>query len=225
MQREEPTDTPATSVDIGPEQPLAHDVGLLSLGNAGSDPKYLGPSSGVTFARLIYASAPQSQGLPSNARPDVSVPQNAPEPQRVTLPSLAQMHRFVDAYLDAFALHPFLPGELIEEVIERTYASNAPQYQSGNLDIATLFLVAALGARSLERGLHVDLGSDNFLASAMAEVAMLQLHDSIQGVQILLLLVLVSLWFPRGLNAYFLTATIIACCLDLGLQRKRVGTG
>lgn len=214
--------TPGTSVDIGPEQPLAHDVGLLSLGNAGSDPKYLGPSSGVTFARLVFASALQSQGFPSHLSTD-AISSDTPEPQRVTLPSLAQMHRFADAYLETSVLHPFLPGEIIEEVIERTYATNTPQHHDGSLDIAMLFLVAALGARSLERGLHVDLGSENFLASAMAKIALLQLHDSVQGVQILLLLVVVSLWFPRGLNAYFLTATIIASCLDLGLQRKQIG--
>lgn len=82
--------------------------------------------------------------------------------------------------------------------------------------------MAALGARNLERGLDTDLRSDNYLASAMVEIGRIQLHDSLQGVQIMLLLVLASLWFPRGLNAWYLMATIIASCLDLGLQRKRV---
>lgn len=53
----------STSSRITRDQPLAHEVGLLSLSNA-SDPKYLGPSSGVPFARLIYESVPQLQGLP-----------------------------------------------------------------------------------------------------------------------------------------------------------------
>lgn len=47
----------STSSRITRDQPLAHEVGLLSLSNA-SDPKYLGPSSGVPFARLIYELVP-----------------------------------------------------------------------------------------------------------------------------------------------------------------------
>lgn len=119
-------DTPAASVSeshIGPEQPLAHNVGLLSLGNASSDPKYLGPSSGVSFARLIYAAAPQTQGLPASISP-VSAQglDSSNEPVVcVPLPRIAQMHRFVDSYLEAFNhLYPFLKREYIHDLIERT---------------------------------------------------------------------------------------------------------
>ena len=106
-------------------------------------------------------------------------------------------------------------------MIDQKLLKAAPQGK-GDIDLALLFLVASLGARTLERGLDTDLRSDRYLASAMAEIGLLQLHDSLKGVRIMLLLVLVSFWFPKGLNAWYLMATIIASCLDLGLQRKRV---
>ncbi|KAF2629848.1 hypothetical protein BU25DRAFT_446727 [Macroventuria anomochaeta] len=221
------TDAPtgsATGSRIGPEQPLAHDVGLLSLGNASSDPKYLGPSSGVSFARLIYAAAPQTQGLPAATPPSSLQGQggaNGPV-ACIPLPKAAQMYRFAESYFDTFDhLYPFLKENCVHEMIERKCNQPPAQQYRGDLDLAILFLVAALGARNLEHGLDTDLRSGGHLASAMAEISQVQLHDSMQGVQIMLLLVLASLWFPKGLNAWYLEATIIASCLDLGLQRRR----
>lgn len=222
------TDTTIASIcesRIGPEQPLAHDVGLLSLGNTTSDPKYLGPSSGVSFARLIYAAAPQTQGLPASKSPgSAQGPNGSSDPVVcIPLPKAAQMHRFVDSYLEAFSqLYPFLQQSYIDELIEKKCQQSPAEQGRNDLDLALLFLVAALGARNLERLLDTDLRSNGYLASAMAEIERVQLHDSLRGVQIMLLLVLASLWFPKGLNAWYLMATIIASCLDLGLQRRRV---
>ncbi|KAF2627100.1 hypothetical protein BU25DRAFT_458912 [Macroventuria anomochaeta] len=213
-----------TDSRIGPEQPLAHDVGLLSLGNASSDPKYLGPSSGVSFARLIYAAAPQTQGLTAATPPDSAHRHSGSNDNVVCvpLPKAAQMYRFAESYFDTFDhLYPFLKESSVHEMIEQKCTQSPIQRPRGDLDLAVLFLVAALGARNLEHGLDTDLRSGGYLASAMAEISQVQLHDSLKGVQIMLLLVLASLWFPKGLNAWYLKATIIASCLDLGLQRRR----
>ncbi|KAJ3961415.1 hypothetical protein N0V92_001912 [Colletotrichum tropicale] len=62
--------SPSASTEIGPSEPLAHEVGMLSLANS-KESKYLGPSSGVPFARLIFSAIPQSQGFaltPESAR-------------------------------------------------------------------------------------------------------------------------------------------------------------
>lgn len=243
IERAQSSSTPATTItgsQIGPEQPLTHEVGLLSLANAASDPKYLGPSSGVSFARLIYAAASQSQGLPSDwrtARQGSSVVVErasgggasdavvSEAPKCVPLPQIQDMHRFIDAYFNEFQhSYPFLQEDWIDQVLEEKYAttSDVPQFPVNNsdIDMAILFLVAALGAKALEAGVHIDLNSSNYLSSAMAHVAGLTLHDSVQGVQVMLLLVLAGFSFQGGLNAWFLTHTIIASCLDLGLQRK-----
>lgn len=222
--------SPAHSISsqIGPRQPLAHDVGLLSLTNS-AEPKYLGPSSGVTFARLIFAAAPQSQGLPSS-HPRHEIGNISATPVELSvLPKEEEMRYFVDAYFETWhPLYPFLHESLFQDLVTRVQshgyeiASAPPHTLSQTMDVIQLFLVIALGAKILESRLSANFSSDSYYATAMFHISKIQLHDSIRGIQVLLLLVLSSFSFPNGLNAWFLNSTIIASCLDLGLQRKDV---
>ena len=234
--------TPA-SADIGPAQPLAHDVGLLSLAQ-NSEPRYLGPSSGVTFARLIYAAAPQSQGLPApvaNAQTQSASGSQgttgAPGTRKVEpapLPAETELRYFVDAYFDVWhPSYPFLDEAGFQTIIDRVYvrqrdtsrsceAGNVVERASASMDAAQCFLVFGLGASILESRLGTDFGSDGLYAAAMQQISTLQLHDSLRGVQTMLLLVISSFAYPQGLNAWFLLSTVIASCLDLGLQRRQV---
>ncbi|KAH7063482.1 fungal-specific transcription factor domain-containing protein [Macrophomina phaseolina] len=204
---------------IGPDQPLAHEVGLLSL-QAANSPKYLGPSSGVSFARLVFASAPHTQGLSTQFSADL--PQHQlPDPICATgLPSPRESYRFIGAYLDQFShLYPFLDELYIDQLVEK--CSSKPSTAT-DTDMCTLYLVIAIGSRSLESQLGSDFASTSYMAAAMKLIANVPLHESIQGVQIMLLLVISSFCFPGSLNAWFLTHTILASCLDLGLQRKQI---
>lgn len=209
-----------SSPRIGPEQPLAHEVGLLSL-QAANSPKYLGPSSGVAFARLIFASAPHTQGLSTALSSHLPQSDESNVPCASSLPSLPEIHRFVAAYFDHFQhVYPFLDELYVDDIIEKCSADTS------NANMSILFLVIAIGSRTLESQLGADFASPTFLAAGMKYLADVPLHESIQGVQTMLLLVLNSFCFPGALNAWFLTHTILASCLDLGLQRKQApGTG
>ncbi|KAL1643650.1 hypothetical protein SLS58_004665 [Diplodia intermedia] len=211
------THTPVTPC-IGPEQPLAHEVGLLSL-QAANSPKYLGPSSGVAFARLIFASAPQTQGLSTRFSADLPQSHLSQVPSASHLPSLPEIHRFVAAYFDQFQhLYPFLDEVHVDDLVENCLVDPSPATDS---DMCMLFLIIAIGSRALESQLGADFASASYLAASIKFLADIPLHESVQAVQILLLLVLSSFCFPGGSNAWFLTHTILASCLDLGLQRKQ----
>ncbi|XHG07851.1 hypothetical protein AWENTII_010983 [Aspergillus wentii] len=221
--------SPAISISssITRDQPLAHEVGLLSLAN-GSDPKYLGPSSGVPFARLIYESAPNSQGLPLNLQKQNSNESQAQGsaqdiPQPVGLPSLADCQQYAEAYLSATEFYPFLLQDDVFDLLDSAhrFAEKGEWNQSIpiTLGFAQVFLLLSIGARLLETKLKTDFSSRGLFAAAMQYINQIKLHDSIEGVQVLLLLVIHSLYSPEGLNAWFLLHTIIASCLDLGLQR------
>jgi hypothetical protein len=220
----------STPSQIGPSQPLAHDVGLLLLANS-AEPKYLGPLPGVTFARLIFAAAPQSQGLSSALNiPEVINPPSTASFQKplelVNLPAEDEMHYFADAYFETWhSLYPFIQEEMFQELVSRIQSQmkeKVPNQAPHSMDLAQLFLVIALGAKVLEARLATDYSSESYYATAMLHVGKLQLHDSLRGVQVMLLLVLSSFSFTIGLNAWFLTSTILAACLDLGLQRKYI---
>lgn len=74
----------------------------------------------------------------------------------------------------------------------------------------------------LESRVANDFGSSKLYAAAMQYVDQVTLHDSLRGVQTMLLLVLCSFSFPEGGNAWFLLSAIVASCLDLGLQRRQL---
>lgn len=224
------TQPSSTSVpeSITRAQPLAHEVGLLSLANA-TDPKYLGPSSGVPFARLIYASAPQSQGLPlsqenhyhtSNTQA-TSFPHNI---EVIDLPPLAECQQYVDAFFEVALFLPFLIYDDVFVLLDDVYTFTKSRAWSHHMPItiafAQVFLVLSLGARLLEKKLKSNFNSSGLFESGMRYVSQVKPHDSVEGIQVLLLVALDSLYNPDGLNAWHLLHTIISSCLDLGLQRQ-----
>ncbi|RAK94094.1 hypothetical protein BO79DRAFT_233929 [Aspergillus costaricaensis CBS 115574] len=221
-------------------QPLAHEVGLLSLANAG-DPKYLGPSSGVTFARSIYQSAPASQdGALPHARDDVAaLPHTAgasqPPPASTTshtstqnfsfdLPPMLECQKFAECYFSISSLYPFLAPERFYVLYTQLERVVNTAVWTGEMDLrialGQVFLVLSIGARNLEIKLNGSFGSRELFAQAMSSIAEANLHGSVEGLQVLLLLAQHSFYNPEGLNAWHLVHTIIASCIDLGLHRR-----
>ncbi|KAF2972624.1 hypothetical protein GQX73_g883 [Xylaria multiplex] len=227
---------PATTTQIMPSEPLAHDVGLLSLANS-TGSKYLGPSSGVPFARLILSAVPQSRQAPTSLASveDTDQAQHlqaAPFPNDWTF-DVDFMH-FIDAYFDTHqTFYPFLDEDTIMHLLEALFLEESSGLHTlhlprladfdkalSPLHSVQLFLVIALGARVLEPRLSVDFSAQRYLATALSRVHNISLHESVEGLQIMLLLTLCSFYFVDGPNAWYLTANVIAACLDLGLQRQ-----
>ncbi|KAJ5763667.1 hypothetical protein N7533_002348 [Penicillium manginii] len=227
-----PSPAGSSSSQITRDQPIVHEVGLLSLGNA-LDPKYLGPSSGVTFARLIYESVPQSQGLPlSYARCGENEQASGETAQqygnndfpRVELPSMAEYQQYAEVYFGMSTFYPFISQEEFHVLSKQVFQFSKTSVWGCRLPLtialAQVYLVLSLGARFLEYKLGNTFPSQDLFGKGMKFASKMNLHESIEGVQILLLLAQHSLFCPEGLNAWYLVHTIIASCLDLGLQRQ-----
>ena len=232
-----PPDPSPSSTQIQPNEPLAHEVGLLSLANS-RDSKYLGPSSGVPFARLIFSAIPQSQGLRTSLADKGGHPlrknlADAEPFSRNWTPEFDQQY-FVDAYFETYhPLYPFLDEDIVARRLGKLFVERSPGPGSGQVPqlgevdktllpahSVLIFLVMALGAKTLESRLSTDFHSERYLATAMQRIDSIHLHDNIEGLQIMLLLTLSGFCFENGPNAWFLTSNIIASCLDLGLQRR-----
>ncbi|KAL4987428.1 fungal-specific transcription factor domain-containing protein [Aspergillus falconensis] len=230
----------SVSSQITRNQPLAHEVGLISLSNT-TDPKYLGPSSGVTFARLIYESAPQSQGLPLSfvrgqeqhfqsqisghaAANQAALEASVADVHPIPLPSPAECQQYADAFFDATPFYPFISQDVFYMLLTQVEAFNETSKWNGCVSIrlaaAQLLLILSLGAQYLETRLGANYGSRDLFLAGMSHCSHLNLPGSVEGVQVLLLMVLHSFYNPEGLNAWYLLHTIIASCLDLGLQRR-----
>ncbi|KAF5027032.1 hypothetical protein F66182_908 [Fusarium sp. NRRL 66182] len=232
--------SPATSTHIKPSEPLAHEVGLLSLANC-NESKYLGPSSGVPLARLIFSAIPQSQGLATSwATPSSTSAQHIEAQKAIPFPpswtSEVDLQHFVDAYFETYQpLYPFLDEDYTHSCLQRVftkhhqYSHRMPQLSEIEAILSPvysvqIFLIIALGSRTLEARLSTDFSSERYFATAMSRLDSLALHDSIEGLQIMLLLVLCGFHFVHGPNAWFLTSNVIASCLDLGFQRRWIDT-
>ncbi|KAH7034761.1 fungal-specific transcription factor domain-containing protein [Microdochium trichocladiopsis] len=223
------------STQINPSEPLAHNVGLLSLANS-REPKYLGPSSGVVFGRLVFAAAPATQGLSTSltehsrkqrGKTKKQASQDSSEP-----PSTADLFYFAETYFEVYQpLYPFLDQSAVFDTLEHIPATSQfmtdtislPNNSVAAIDHVHALLVSALGARVLESRLRTGFGAEALYSHAVKQLEGVPIFETIRGVQVLLLLALASFSFENGYNAWFLASTIIASCLDLGLQRRSPG--
>ncbi|KAH8665189.1 fungal-specific transcription factor domain-containing protein [Tricladium varicosporioides] len=204
---------------------LAHEIGLVSL-SAGTDPKYIGPSSGYFFAKLVLACARQSQrnvplqelGQSAENRSARLFPQGTLSVPPTPLPeSIDYTVKISEAYFETIHLqYPFLHRPSHMKLIEHLYTESEPR----PIAAFQVYMVLAIGATVLSRRLKISLSGDGFCASAMRYFDKFCIENSLKGLQSLLLLLMYTLnSSSMGLNVWYLNYQCIAALLDLGLQR------
>ena len=224
----QPTPRQTAITSYAQPERLAHEIGLVSL-SAGTDPKYIGPSSGYFFAKLVLACASKHGQQPSRtqgrtiqdsgmhsaidlARDVFQIP---PTPLPSSLDHAVQLSM---AYFETVHVqYPFLyqPAhmKLIEHVYEAANPSSIASFQVN--------MVLAIGATVLSRRVKIPFSGEGFCANAMKYFDRLCVENSLKGLQSLLLLTVYTLYSPSlGLNAWHLNYQCLASVLDLGLQRN-----
>lgn len=223
------TSTPQEPTRSGPEPPsgeanaLTHEIGLVSL-VTNQDPRYIGPSSGYFLARVMLDSS--ASRLDASDRPPHLPARDAPFPTQLVeaiqaplpLPSRDMATQLADAYFSV--IHPQFP------VLHRpTWLRMLEQaYAPGETDPVVgfhVFMVLALGAMVLSARLRARVPGESYCLSALEYYPGLNLENSIQGVQCLLLLLIFTMHNPyMRLNVWYLNYHCLAALLDLGLQRN-----
>ncbi|KAF8430388.1 fungal-specific transcription factor domain-containing protein, partial [Tirmania nivea] len=233
--------------------PIAQDVGLVTLGLTEDSSRYIGASSGYEFARVTFADWPASEP----PGPSAAVGDN-PERKRgrwagvkksSPLPSLEDGNRFASAFFDSVHPHyPFLERNTFEACREVVYSSEkgvtatftalkrAPSIPilppNFTLPLARfhVFMVFAVGSivLSAEKGQRPTADSDGYVVSAMAHVEHdeVNLRGSLQGLQNLLLIAMYALHVDSGggMSIWHLNSTLVAGCIELGLHKNAVVT-
>ncbi|TVY29184.1 Positive regulator of purine utilization [Lachnellula hyalina] len=201
---------------------LRHEIGLVSL-SAGTDPKYIGPSSGYSFARLLLACAAR-QGHPippSNRRAEVSdrfaflLPKDS-----VSEPLPLDMNyttKLSNSYFETIhPQYPFLHQPSHEKLVRKVYEEADPS----PVDVFQVNMVLAISAIIISRRLKISLPGAGYCASAMKFFDKIYLENSLRGLQCLLLLLVYTFHSSSlGLNVWYLNYQCISALLDLGLQR------
>ncbi|KAL6355905.1 hypothetical protein LRP88_09488 [Fusarium phalaenopsidis] len=90
-----------------------------------------------------------------------------------------------------------------------------------------VFMVLAIGATVLSGRLRARIPAESYCLSALQHLEQLNLENSLQGVQCLLLLLIFTIHSPFvRLNVWYLNYHCLAALLDLGLQRNiNIGSG
>jgi hypothetical protein len=218
---------PRGASPVPQEQPtgLAHEIGMVSL-SAGTDPKYIGPSSGYFFARLLLACArrhgqriqPSRTQVNASSRFAFLLPQDALSVHPTPLPvDMSYTTSLSAVYFDTIHLqYPFLHQPTHTKLIEKVYGES----ETSAVDAFQVNMVLAIAATVLSRRLKVSLPSAGYCANAMKYFDKIYLENSLRGLQSLLLLLVYTLNSPSmGLNVWYLNYQCIAALLDLGLQR------
>ncbi|EEU39783.1 uncharacterized protein NECHADRAFT_93076 [Fusarium vanettenii 77-13-4] len=204
---------------------LSHEIGLVSLGT-NQDPRYIGPSSGYFLARVMLNSSSKQDERLNRAGRDAPFPIKLIEAIQgpLSLPARDMAKQLCDAYFDAIHLqYPILHRPTFLKMLDQAYE----QEENGPVVGFQVFMVLAIGATVLSGRLRARIPAESYCLSALQHLEQLNLENSLQGVQCLLLLLIFTIHSPFvRLNVWYLNYHCLAALLDLGLQRNiNIGSG
>lgn len=191
---------------------------MLSLG-ASQDSRYIGPSSGYFLARVMLSRSRTTLVDSNSTRADADIFGQLIESSQGPLPLPARQlaQKLCDAYFEY--IHPQYP------ILHHTTIMNAVdlKYQDDSVSPAISFqvwMVLAIGATVLSSRSRARLPSDSYCVSALQHFSQINIENSLQGLQCLLLLQIFALHNPSTrFNVWYLNYQCLAAVLDLGLQR------
>lgn len=206
-----------------PQTEAAHEIGLIPLSSGVN--KYVGPSSGFPFAKLVFARADQaspgtvqsnmSQDSPSTVR---SRPSFQFRPTAIPT-SREQALELSKTYFEyVHVQYPFLHEPSHYRLLNEVYNNSLRASSSALFQIT---MVLAISATILSKSLRIPFTGEGLCATAMEHANKLDFQNSVNGVQCLLLIAMFTLHSPYlAINPWYLNYQCLAAVLDLGLQRN-----
>ncbi|ETS81713.1 hypothetical protein PFICI_06715 [Pestalotiopsis fici W106-1] len=200
-----------------------HQIGLIALGS-GQDARYIGPSSGYFLARVLLQSPERtmtthsfSNNKTNNKLPlpcDLIDSIQGPLP----LPSRQGANFLCESYFNMIHVqYPILHRPTFMNMLEQMHQPSEPD----PVVAFQVFMVLAIGASVCPRVSRPGILSDSYGISAMRFFDQINVQNSLQGLQCLLLMSLYAMHNPSAkLSVWYLNYHCIAALLDLGLQRK-----
>lgn len=200
---------------LGGSNALSHEIGLVSLG-ASQDPRYIGPSSGYFLARVMLTKQPDEiQSSRESSFPcELVEAVQGPLP----LPERRLADQLCGAYFDVVHFqYPILHRPTFNKMLDQAYQS---QYAADPVVGFQVNMVLAIGSAIASSRTRARLPAESYCLSALVHFHKLNIENSLQGLQCLLLLLIFAMHSPCvRLNVWYLNYQCIAALLDLGLQR------
>lgn len=194
---------------------LSHEIGLVSLGT-NQEPRYIGPSSGYFLARVMLSKPSRQQYEPEQEAP---FPRSLVEAIQGPLPfpPRSTAKQLCDAYFEIIhPQYPILHQPTFLKILDQAYEQESPDpvvsFQT--------YMVLAIGATVLSGRVRAQIPGESYCLSAFQYFEQLNVTNSLQGLQCLLLVLIFSIHNPHvRVNVWYLNYQCIAALIDLGLQR------
>ncbi|KAI1279274.1 fungal-specific transcription factor domain-containing protein [Xylaria sp. FL0933] len=200
---------------------LSHEIGLVSLG-ANRDPRYIGPSSGYVFCKLMLAASSRAGKMMRAV--DDSTPAVAPYLRELAIETQGpisitkdQAVNLCQTYFDIIHVqYPFLHHPTFLQSLRRFFEDDSENHIAG----FQIYMVLAISATIISRLHKVPLSGERYYMTALQYFEKIQMESSIQGLQCILLLLIFTMQSSTiRLDVWCLNYQCIASVLDLGLQR------
>lgn len=200
-----------------------HQIGLIALGS-GQDARYIGPSSGYFLARVLLQSSEKAPSIEplhhskSNAKLPLPCDLIDSVQGPLPMPSREGATFLCESYFNVMHVQfPILHRPTFMSMLEQMYATKEPD----PVVSFQVFMVLAIGASVCSRISRPGILSDSYGIAAMRFFDQINVQNSLQGLQCLLLMSLYAMHSPSAkLSVWYLNYHCIAALLDLGLQRK-----
>lgn len=222
--------TPDTSATPNKEAPgghqvpgdIAHEIGMIPL-SAGVN-KYVGPSSGFSIAKLVFARADQASGYNFGASPGGETTAETRCRSMFTItPSALPASREQAVQLSRIYFeqvhprYPFLHQQSHFRSLNDVYNNSPAATRAVEFQVT---MVLAISATILSRRLRIPFSGEGLCSAAMEYADEVDFQSSTEGVQCLLLISMFTLHSPfLGINPWYLNYQCLAAVLDLGLQQ------
>ncbi|KAK1964004.1 hypothetical protein LY78DRAFT_640334 [Colletotrichum sublineola] len=204
---------------------LSSEVALLCLSAAGREPHYFGPSSAVSFSRIVSVTMgltrregnSQHGHVGCGKRPGTEVPREAP----LRLPSPALRASLSEAYFNN--IHPQYP--FLHEPTFRTWEDNclkASLEGHGSSDNGAswffVLMVYAIGFLVLGQS-HYD-AAETYYSRALDHISAVLDRDNLASIQGILSCAVYSIRSPVGVSLWKVSGMAIRHCVELGYHRS-----
>ncbi|KAJ9157324.1 Fungal specific transcription factor [Pleurostoma richardsiae] len=204
---------------------LSAEVALLCLSAAGREPHYFGPSSAVSFSRIISATMGLSRGGDGSQQSIIGPGENPPSNRRTVVamrfppPSLGAS--LSQAYFNN--IHPQYPflhrPTFLKWESECMAASLAGSLDAaGDVAIFFVLMVYAIGSLAMGSGQH-DAAEGYYSMALDRQQTVLDL-DNIQSIQSILCCAIYSIRSPVGASLWKISGMAIRQCIELGYHRS-----
>ncbi|KAF4499699.1 transcription activator acu-15 [Fusarium agapanthi] len=203
---------------------LSTDVALLCLTTASKEPHYFGPSSAVSFSRIISTAInlpKRSQASTIRFEHGGFLDWNCPQPFAVSFPSPPLGTALSQAYFgNIHAQYPFLHEPTFRFWEEQCFKADLSGNLSAAGDMAQFFVWMVYATASLALGpAHYDTAEAYYKMALKHQPIILEL-DSIESIQSLLSCAVYSIRSPAGGSLWKSSGLAIRYCIQLGYHRS-----